>query len=254
MKVYIAVGWKGLHVASNLAKQIEAAGHEVTNHFLAPGFEPGEDDLDPKHGLADMADINAADALVCITGNGILASTTGGRHFELGYAMAKGKPVAILGSVENCFQAIHTVAKLDRYADVVAWLDALQMDEALSFRADAASDTIARLTAKRDSLQARIDGGVMVWGDNGVWDDEKFITDTHTGLVIDVRPIEAEAAHFTRADGSVEPVRTGERRKGQEKNAIMGIINGERVYSVSTGFRSASRTLNGKNDRRKGTS
>lgn len=68
------------------------------------------------HANDDLDDVASSDALVIVTGNVldmILAEPipaqwlhTGGRHVEMGYAVAKGMPVIVVGQAENVFQRI----------------------------------------------------------------------------------------------------------------------------------------------------
>jgi nucleoside 2-deoxyribosyltransferase len=49
----------------------------------------------------NLHDIDASDIFILLT-TGMAAR--GGRHFETGYAFARGKPIVILGPVEHAFQ------------------------------------------------------------------------------------------------------------------------------------------------------
>lgn len=114
MKLFVSVTWKALPLGAQVARQFEAYGFEVTSHFLAPGYDAStEDGLDPIYAQACIEDLREADCLVLITGDAEsrppgadmgLDSSTGGRHTELGIAIALGKLVAILGPIENTFQ------------------------------------------------------------------------------------------------------------------------------------------------------
>jgi hypothetical protein len=73
------------------------------------------------------------------------------------------------------------------------------------------------LTTERDALQARVNAGTVVYGENfqGLSNFADFVKecDTHTGLLIDVQPIAAD--HI--ADAGKIDERKGERRNYKEK-------------------------------------
>lgn len=146
MKVYIGISWGALDYGKAIARGLEQHGHVVTSHYLAPEFDPTQDDndLDPRHAARDIMDLECAEVFLHVTGNKnqlslecfhvatdskfnvSLASTTGGRHVEHGIAFQMGLVMMVLGPIENCFQA-HTVAhRFDYITDVVAQLDRLE--------------------------------------------------------------------------------------------------------------------------------
>lgn len=151
MKVYIGISWGALDYGKAIARSLEQHGHVVTSHYLAPEFDPTQDDneLDPRHAARDIVDLECAEVFLHVTGSGdkkaeecryaagmlwpndskrgiSLASTSGGRHVEHGIAFQMGLVMMVLGPIENCFQA-HTVAhRFDYITDVVAQLDRLE--------------------------------------------------------------------------------------------------------------------------------
>lgn len=68
------------------------------------------DDYAYQHSEDDFADIDRADTFILLThsycsrwGLSPARTSSGGRHVETGYALAKGKPVYIVGQPENIF-------------------------------------------------------------------------------------------------------------------------------------------------------
>lgn len=51
----------------------------------------------------DLEDIDAADVLVVFSPKKAFGNSTGGRHVELGYALAKKKKIVLVGYRENVF-------------------------------------------------------------------------------------------------------------------------------------------------------
>lgn len=64
-----------------------------------------ERDFHRRHALNDLMDLGAADVLVVHTGGG----PTGGRHVELGFAIATRMRIALIGEPENVFHAYDAV-------------------------------------------------------------------------------------------------------------------------------------------------
>ena len=67
----------------------------------------------------DLYDIDRADIFVMSTDT---PSTSGGRHTELGYALARDKAVFIVGPRENIFQAGEGVLHFATWDDLCAYL------------------------------------------------------------------------------------------------------------------------------------
>lgn len=127
MKIYLAAPYAGRDILKDDLDWWTANGHEVTCGWVR-GTRPLEtasfgisvvstDEEVAAHAEMDLADIDEADALVHYTADYLVAHSdwgrteaseknlhSGGRHVETGYALAKGKPVVILGPKENIFQ------------------------------------------------------------------------------------------------------------------------------------------------------
>lgn len=78
------------------------------------------------HAKTDLLDIDTSDAVVLFTAasvglGGSAAGGTGGRHVETGYAIAREKPVFVVGEPENVFHRLGTACTIVGY-----WPDALR--------------------------------------------------------------------------------------------------------------------------------
>lgn len=123
MRIYIAGPYVARDYLRGVAAVLTAQGHTITSrwlheeHELTPGVlaaaEALTDEQVRQHVLDDMADVEAATALVIFTADAIRAAlprvnpdrlTSGGRHVEMGYALAWRKPVYVVGQPENVFQ------------------------------------------------------------------------------------------------------------------------------------------------------
>ena len=108
MKVYIAAPYPERLAAQALLRWIESAGDEVTSTWLRE-----EDTLDDFHAQLDLDDVARADVLLAFNPKAYAEAGTGGRHVELGYALALGKPVVLLGSRTNIFHHLDRIVAVD---------------------------------------------------------------------------------------------------------------------------------------------
>lgn len=113
MKVYLAARYQEQAAMQACRAEWARGGIEVTSRWI-----------DGKHdgvaaeicALDDFADIDAADALVLWNPREQHGAGRGGRHVELGYAIAKGKRVLLLGDRENVFHSHPTVEVYEDFA------------------------------------------------------------------------------------------------------------------------------------------
>ena len=121
MKVYLAAPYAIRDTVVRAGGLLTSRGHVITSrwiqatHDILPGVLDAAldhtDDYTVKQVAGDLADIDAADALIVFTSAWAMAmgglrreqATSGGRHIETGYALAKGKRVIVVGVPENIF-------------------------------------------------------------------------------------------------------------------------------------------------------
>lgn len=98
MTIYIACPYPERDYAIAVMHALEARGVTVTSRWLkAP------DDLADEHARKDLADVDACDWLLALNPSAYHNAGTGGRHVELGYAIARGKRVMLVGERSNIF-------------------------------------------------------------------------------------------------------------------------------------------------------
>jgi nucleoside 2-deoxyribosyltransferase len=108
MRVYIAGSFgRADFLAGHIVPILSGHQLEVTSSWLREGEEQHTNHTDEvpdwqKRARAhdDMVDINRSDVMLVFTD---VASTTGGFHFEVGYAIASGIPVYMVGPRLNVF-------------------------------------------------------------------------------------------------------------------------------------------------------
>lgn len=102
MKVYLAARYEKKLSLLNLAAALEKDGHQITSRWIQmPKAE--DDDTKAEAAQACLDDIDAADCLVLLSENHAEICERGGRHVEVGYALAKGKLIVVIGERENLF-------------------------------------------------------------------------------------------------------------------------------------------------------
>ena len=108
MKVYIAAPYELRDRAISLMQTLERVGHEVTSSWLK-----GVDRDDHATAQKDLDEVAAADMLMLINPGEFRNKGTGGRHVEVGYALALGKRVQVLGVRSNIFHHLDHVTVID---------------------------------------------------------------------------------------------------------------------------------------------
>lgn len=124
MKIYLAAPYAARDVLKEHLEFWADRGHEVTCGWVKGTRPLGTESYGisevstheevQAHAAMDLADVDAADAVVLYTAQYVAAVagldpiahnlTSGGRHVEVGYALAKDKPVVVIGPLENIFQ------------------------------------------------------------------------------------------------------------------------------------------------------
>jgi hypothetical protein len=118
MRLYVAASFPRKRDAEALAAKLIAAGHTVTSTWhVGPGGDYASRGGPATAACQDMADVLRAEALVCITGDTL---THGGRHGEVGAALATRRPVYLLGPREECVWHHHP--RVHQYDTVKALL------------------------------------------------------------------------------------------------------------------------------------
>lgn len=113
MKVYLAARFSRANELLGYRSELMEHGIEVTSRWLLGEHEwSGTDDdaltVDESRQCAtiDIADIDAANVVVCFTEAPRSGPSRGGRHVEFGYALARGKPIVVVGHRENVFYCL----------------------------------------------------------------------------------------------------------------------------------------------------
>lgn len=96
--IYIAAPGPMVHEARALRSLLQASGLAVTSRWLDAIFEDTHEAAQ-----MDLDDVRQADTLIALNPPSWALKGTGGRHVELGYALALGKRVLLFGARTNVF-------------------------------------------------------------------------------------------------------------------------------------------------------
>lgn len=113
VKVYIAAPYPIRDVAVKMMRRLELQSIEVTSRWLKE-----DDTLSDEHARNDLEDVERADVLLAMNPADWSESGTGGRHVELGYALALGKPILLVGDRSNIFHHLSCVKAVDDTEDI----------------------------------------------------------------------------------------------------------------------------------------
>lgn len=96
--IYIAAPYPLKDEALLLRRSLLVAGHPVVSRWLDE-----QDENSARTARLCLDDVDAAAIVVALNPPQWANSGTGGRHVELGYALAKGKRVVVIGARTNVF-------------------------------------------------------------------------------------------------------------------------------------------------------
>lgn len=116
MKIYLAGRYDTRLELANIAATLANYNHTITSRWLS-----GEhDDIEPRLAAKlDLEDIDSAEGIILLNRDED-RTITNGRHFEFGYAYAKGKRMVILGTRSGVFHFLPQIEQYSNIADLVA--------------------------------------------------------------------------------------------------------------------------------------
>jgi len=111
MRFYLAARYSRLSEMQKVRLQLQELGHCVTSRWvngdhqaLDNGVTLAASDIAARRfAEEDLEDIHGADAIVAFTERPRSQHSRGGRHVELGYALALDKHILVIGPRENVF-------------------------------------------------------------------------------------------------------------------------------------------------------
>lgn len=114
------------------AEQMRERGYGITSRWLSGAHDATDDDTDSLELQAqwakeDLEDIDESDVMLAFTEPSGSSYSRGGRHIEVGYAMAKLIPIVVIGPIENIFYAriASRAVHFETFAAFLQWDDGL---------------------------------------------------------------------------------------------------------------------------------
>jgi len=112
------------------AHQLQSRGYGVTSRWLSCAHDALDDktkdlSLQAIWAKEDVEDIDQADVLLAFTESPESGYSRGGRHIEVGYAIAKAIPIVVVGPIENIFYAwiASRTVHFDTFDEFINWED-----------------------------------------------------------------------------------------------------------------------------------
>ena len=129
MKIYLAARYSRHPEMQHIAHALMVQGHDVTSRWIWGAHQTLDESLlhpevrsdSQRFAQEDIADLEAAECFIGFS-EAIRQPSRGGRHVELGMALALGKRICVVGGLEHVF---HTLAHVEHYATLEALLQAL---------------------------------------------------------------------------------------------------------------------------------
>lgn len=126
MNIYLAAPYHAQHHMRQARDDLTALGHLVTSRWIDQAENESSADRlrdDPascaEYALIDLEDISAADVVVSFTAGG---GGRGGRHVELGAAIAWCKRLILVGVREHVFHCLPQVEYVEDWPALLASL------------------------------------------------------------------------------------------------------------------------------------
>jgi len=123
MKVYLASRFSRKDEMIKKAEELRDLNIEVTSRWITEAANGNAKlrDYDDAYLLntatTDIEDIEKADTFVLFSENPEEAYVRGGRHWETGYAYARGKTILVVGPKENIFHYFPECIVVDNWKD-----------------------------------------------------------------------------------------------------------------------------------------
>ena len=124
-KIYVGASYPRIEEAKALKIELEKLGYDIVSSWLLSDNE-GYDTSSTEHlrmcAIRDFEEIEAANSFVCLT-DGEEQLTHGGRHTELGIALALKKDIWLIGPRESVFHYHDCVLAWDNIKEFIGWVE-----------------------------------------------------------------------------------------------------------------------------------
>lgn len=124
MLIYLCAAYERRLFMLAQADALESAGHSVVSRWVFGEHEGGAltPEASARYAREDLEDLDRAHVLIAM-GEHRGRYFSGGRHVELGYALARRKIVILVGPAENVFHHSDGVHRVNTWGEVLPFLD-----------------------------------------------------------------------------------------------------------------------------------
>lgn len=122
MRIYLTARFGRRDEMRQHRETLKAIGHEVTSRWLDEA-----DCVPPRQAaMVDVDDLIQSECVIVFTETSEAGYTTGGRHVELGFAIATTLPILMVGPRENVFCHLDCVNNFETMQQAVEFLSNLE--------------------------------------------------------------------------------------------------------------------------------
>lgn len=194
--MYIAAPYPVRDEAIRVMRMLELQGVEVTSRWLkAP------DELTDEHARKDLEDVARADVLLALNPDGWEERGTGGRHVELGYALALGKAIVLVGERSNIFHHLAHVRRIDRGQDITKNVQRAPIDAAITRESAVAHvlNEFSKAEAKHKPMHSPHEGYAVILEElDELWEHVKADTGRTSAAMKEAVQVAAMGLRFVR--------------------------------------------------------
>lgn len=122
MTIYLASRYQDHPLMREWRNELEKRGFVVRSRWIEGNHEITDVDNDSERrrfALEDMEDLRRASLVIVRSDPSFFRSGRGGRHVELGMALAWGKPIILVGERENVFHWLHDITVVPTFEDAI---------------------------------------------------------------------------------------------------------------------------------------
>lgn len=127
--IYLAAQYRRREELCQHRTELESVGFNVTSRWLngdhhMPDHSPSDYQFaeNQRFAIEDWEDLQAADVVISFTEPMRTGPSRGGRHVEMGAALALDKICVVIGHRENVFHFLPEVAFFENWEGVIDWL------------------------------------------------------------------------------------------------------------------------------------
>ena len=117
--IYLASGFHQRYALRGLAEELQKLGHSISSRWIWIDSRPSRangnwDNFALSTAKNNLDDLQTSDILIVDT-DGIRTEGNGGAHTELGFFIALGKPIYLVGKRSNTFHWLSFITQFDSY-------------------------------------------------------------------------------------------------------------------------------------------